>query len=130
MNRLSQVIGILGALVLASLTALASFGLLLAAAWAVTGESPEQKLIAALFSGAIAIALGGFTFSLAAQSEGPAGPAALGLLSGGASTLYILGADVRVIPFAATGVLFSLAGSLLARSIRQRRKSKAVETSA
>lgn len=130
MDLLSQVIRMLGALVLASLTALASLGLLLAAAWAVAGEMPVPKLIAALVSAAIALALGGFVSSLVSQSKGPAGPAAFGLLFGGASFLYMLGLDVRVILFTAAAVILSVSGSLLARSIRRTPQSGSVRISA
>lgn len=130
MIRWGRVIRMLGSLILASLTTLASFGVLLAAAWAVVGERPEPRLAAALMSAGIAVALGGFIISWMAGSEGPAVPGAFGLLFGGASFLYVLGPDLRAILFTAAAVVLSVSGSLVLRLIRQRPESGEIRTSA
>lgn len=119
MDQLSQVIRMLGALILASLTALASFGLLLAAAWALVGPRADLKLAAALLCAGFAVSTGGLVTGRVLPSQGPAAPALFGLILGWTSFAYILGSDPRVIVFSAASVLLSVIGGLMLWPLRK-----------
>jgi hypothetical protein len=111
----------LASFIIAILTALIVFGLLLALLWSlVPGINPQYKAVTAIISGVSAIVIGGLAANVIAETRRRLHSVIFGLIFGLVSAGYILGASwwlpIIVIDFAFAAYFGGLVGEWLFRS--------------
>lgn len=122
MERVSSIFRSVAGLFSGAIVSLAAFGLVLTAAWSVSGESHAIKLIGAIVASAIGMLLGGFVVAWLDKGRGLTLAAAHGLLFGGFSFAYILGIDLAALVLALLSAAVAAAGGLVfQRMVRDRR---------
>jgi hypothetical protein len=114
------------AMILASVAALVSFGLLLGLFWSLGEGGDTYGLVTSILAAACAIGLGGFITAWASKADKPAPSFLFGFLFGGLSFTYILGIGVLAFLLALVSGGVSGTGGIAFRWLFRRRPSEGV----
>ena len=121
MSDFKSVGRLISAILLAFLSTLTSFGLILSFLWFLGSDEKSYRLITSIISASLAVVLGGFILVWVAKSKNLMLPALFGFLFGALSFTYLLGIDFLVVPLTIVSVLLAAAGGLLSRLLSQRK---------
>ncbi len=118
MKSLLSALRSVAAQILATISSLASFGVLLAAlSMAPWSENIPYKVVAAIVSAGIAFGLGGFVAVLLGPGNGALHAVVFGVLFGGFASMYLFGATLTALPSTVIITGCSFLGGWLARRL-------------